>query len=123
MKYKLLCEGIQEMKIPQNRFIPFLVRFLMHFFLPLFHYHSNMAVEHGNFCVFCNVSFFRFVFFVSFRLILEKYRLFSEYDDLSIGYQFANIWYHDNDTHTLGVDVDLINDVHEQIGGGGEQLG
>jgi len=37
------------------------------------------------------------------------------------GYQFVNILYRDNDG-SLGVDTDLINDVREQNGGGGEPL-
>lgn len=41
--------------------------------------------------------------------------------DVNIGYQFVNILYRDNDG-SLGVDIDLINDVREQQGGGGEPL-
>ena len=37
-----------------------------------------------------------------------------------LGYQFVNTLYKDNDT--LRVDIDLINDVREQHGGGGEPL-
>jgi hypothetical protein len=38
-----------------------------------------------------------------------------------VGYQFVNILYRDTDG-ALGVDTDLINDVREQNGGGGEPL-
>lgn len=41
--------------------------------------------------------------------------------DVNIGYQFVNMLYKDSDG-TLGVDLDLINDVKEQNGGGGEPL-
>lgn len=44
-----------------------------------------------------------------------------DYVDVSVGYQFVNILYRDSDGQ-LGVDVDLINDVREQVGGGGEPL-
>jgi len=44
-----------------------------------------------------------------------------DFVDVNIGYQFVNILYRDGDGQ-LGVDVDLINDVREQTGGGGEPL-
>jgi len=44
-----------------------------------------------------------------------------DYIDVNIGYQFVNILYRDSDNQ-LGVDTDLINDVREQTGGGGEPL-
>jgi hypothetical protein len=44
-----------------------------------------------------------------------------DFVDVNIGYQFVNILYRDNDGN-LGVDIDLINDVREQVGGGGEPL-
>lgn len=44
-----------------------------------------------------------------------------DFVDINIGYQFVNILYRDSDG-TLGVDTDLINDVREQNGGGGEPL-
>lgn len=44
-----------------------------------------------------------------------------DFVDINIGYQFVNILYRDNDG-SLGVDLDLINDVREQNGGGGEPL-
>lgn len=44
-----------------------------------------------------------------------------DFVDINIGYQFVNILYRDSDA-TLGVDTDLINDVREQNGGGGEPL-
>jgi hypothetical protein len=37
-----------------------------------------------------------------------------------IGYRFVNILYKDD--KTLGVDLELINDIHEQDGGGAEPL-
>jgi hypothetical protein len=43
------------------------------------------------------------------------------FSDIHIGYQFVNILYCNRDG-TLGVDIDLINDVREQNGGGGEPL-
>lgn len=45
----------------------------------------------------------------------------SDFVDVNIGYQFVNILYRDTDG-SLGVDIDLINDVREQDGGGGEPL-
>jgi hypothetical protein len=46
-----------------------------------------------------------------------------DYVDVNIGYQFVNILYREgDDTGALGVDIDLINDVREQSGGGGEPL-
>ena len=47
--------------------------------------------------------------------------LCSDFVDVNIGYQFVNILYRETDD-TLGVDIDLINDVREQDGGGGEPL-
>jgi hypothetical protein len=44
-----------------------------------------------------------------------------DFVDMNVGYQFVNILYKDNDS-CLKVDVDLINDVREQRGGGGEPL-
>lgn len=43
-----------------------------------------------------------------------------DFVDVSVGYQFVNCFYKDADG--LKVDIDLINDVHEQQGGGGEPL-
>jgi hypothetical protein len=47
--------------------------------------------------------------------------LSSDFVDVNIGYQFVNILYRNSDG-SLGVDIDLINDVREQNGGGGEPL-
>ena len=44
-----------------------------------------------------------------------------DFVDINIGYQFVNTLYKDADG-TLKVDTDLINDVREQHGGGGEPL-
>ena len=44
-----------------------------------------------------------------------------DFVDINVGYQFVNILYRDTDG-TLKVDTDLINDVREQNGGGGEPL-
>lgn len=44
-----------------------------------------------------------------------------DFVDISIGYQFVNLLYRD-ERGTLKVDTDLINDVMEQNGGGGEPL-
>jgi hypothetical protein len=44
-----------------------------------------------------------------------------DFVDVNIGYQFVNILYKDNNG-AIGVDTDLINDVREQNGGGGESL-
>jgi hypothetical protein len=44
-----------------------------------------------------------------------------DFVDINVGYQFVNILYKDADG-TLKVDTDLINDVREQKGGGGEPL-
>ena len=44
-----------------------------------------------------------------------------DFVDINVGYQFVNILYKDTDG-TLKVDTDLINDVREQQGGGGEPL-
>lgn len=45
-----------------------------------------------------------------------------DFVDLNVGYQFVNILYKDNKDHTLKLDIDLLNDVREQNGGGGEPL-
>jgi hypothetical protein len=45
-----------------------------------------------------------------------------DFVDINVGYQFVNILYKDGDDGTLGVDTDLLNDVREQQGGGGEPL-
>lgn len=44
-----------------------------------------------------------------------------DFVDVNIGYQFVNILYKDKD-NTLKLDIDLLNDVKEQNGGGGEPL-
>jgi hypothetical protein len=44
-----------------------------------------------------------------------------DFVDINVGYQFVNILYRDQDD-SLKVDTDLINDVREQAGGGGEPL-
>jgi hypothetical protein len=44
-----------------------------------------------------------------------------DYVDINCGYQFVNLLYRDTDG-SLKVDTDLINDVREQSGGGGEPL-
>jgi hypothetical protein len=44
-----------------------------------------------------------------------------DFVDINVGYQFVGILYKDNDG-TLKVDTDLLNDVREQKGGGGEPL-
>jgi hypothetical protein len=44
-----------------------------------------------------------------------------DFVDVNVGYSFVNILYRETDG-TLGVDLDLINDVREQNGGGGEPL-
>jgi hypothetical protein len=46
----------------------------------------------------------------------------SDYFDVNIGYQFVNVLYRDQYDRSVGVDIDLINDVCEQNGGGGEPL-
>lgn len=43
-----------------------------------------------------------------------------DFVDVNVGYQFVNLLYHDGEK--LRVDADLINDVREQNGGGGEPL-
>jgi len=43
-----------------------------------------------------------------------------DFVDVNVGYQFVNLLYRDGDV--LKVDTDLINDVYEQNGGGGEPL-
>eukprot|EP00539_Tryblionella_compressa_P019558 CAMPEP_0178867664 /NCGR_PEP_ID=MMETSP0747-20121128/5577_1 /TAXON_ID=913974 /ORGANISM="Nitzschia punctata, Strain CCMP561" /LENGTH=185 /DNA_ID=CAMNT_0020534559 /DNA_START=8 /DNA_END=565 /DNA_ORIENTATION=- len=42
--------------------------------------------------------------------------------DLTIGYRFANVLFKNPATEDIGVDLSLINVVHEQHGGGGEPL-
>lgn len=44
-----------------------------------------------------------------------------DFVDINVGYQFVNILYKDSDG-TLKVDTNLLNDVREQKGGGGEPL-
>lgn len=44
-----------------------------------------------------------------------------DFVDVNIGYQFVNILYKDKD-NSLKLDIDLLNDVREQRGGGGEPL-
>ena len=46
---------------------------------------------------------------------------YSDFVDVNIGYQFVNILYREG-SGSLGVAMDLINDVREQNGGGGEPL-
>jgi len=45
-----------------------------------------------------------------------------DFVDMNVGYQFVNTLYKDKNDGTLKVDTDLINDVREQHGGGGEPL-
>ena len=45
-----------------------------------------------------------------------------DFVDINVGYQFVNVLYKDESTDTLKVDTELINDVREQKGGGGEPL-
>ena len=45
-----------------------------------------------------------------------------DFVDINVGYQFVNILYRDQQDGSLKVDTDLINDVKEQAGGGGEPL-
>jgi hypothetical protein len=45
-----------------------------------------------------------------------------DFVDINVGYQFVNILYRDHQDGSLKVDTDLINDVREQAGGGGEPL-
>jgi hypothetical protein len=45
-----------------------------------------------------------------------------DFVDINVGYQFVNVLYKDESNGTLKVDTDLINDVREQNGGGGEPL-
>jgi len=45
-----------------------------------------------------------------------------DFVDMSVGYQFVNLLYRDEKDNCLKVDIDLINDVREQNGGGGEDL-
>jgi hypothetical protein len=44
-----------------------------------------------------------------------------DFVDVHVGYQFVNVLYKDSND-VIGVDIDLINDVREQDGGGGEPL-
>jgi hypothetical protein len=46
----------------------------------------------------------------------------SDFEDVNVGYQFANVLYRDADSGILKVDLDLINDVRVQRGGGNEPL-
>ena len=55
-----------------------------------------------------------------FRLFRMKLG-YSDFVDVNIGYQFVNILYREG-SGSLGVAMDLINDVREQNGGGGEPL-
>jgi len=43
-----------------------------------------------------------------------------DFVDVCIGYQFANVLYRDRTTGALKVDKNILNDVREQYGGGGE---
>ena len=43
--------------------------------------------------------------------------------DVSVGYQFVNILFRNRHAGMLTVDTNLINDVKEQEGGGGEPFG
>lgn len=45
-----------------------------------------------------------------------------EFADVHVGYSFVNMLYRDTLDGSLKVDIDLINDVVEQTGGGGEPL-
>lgn len=45
-----------------------------------------------------------------------------DFVDINVGYQFVNVLYKDESSGILKVDTDLINDVREQKGGGGEPL-
>jgi hypothetical protein len=45
-----------------------------------------------------------------------------DFVDINVGYQFVNVLYKDESNDILKVDTDLINDVKEQNGGGGEPL-
>jgi hypothetical protein len=42
--------------------------------------------------------------------------------DLCVGYQFVNMLYRCEQTSTLQADHELLNDAHEQTGGGGEPM-
>jgi hypothetical protein len=44
-----------------------------------------------------------------------------EFVDLNVGYRFVNLLYRDGDNN-LRADIELVNDVIEQAGGGGEQI-
>jgi predicted RNA-binding Zn-ribbon protein involved in translation (DUF1610 family) len=45
-----------------------------------------------------------------------------DYVDMNVGYQFANVLYRNLGDGSLRVDTTVINDVIEQVGGGGEPL-
>ncbi|GAX10049.1 hypothetical protein FisN_25Lh100 [Fistulifera solaris] len=45
-----------------------------------------------------------------------------DFSDLCVGYRFVNQIFHDPHNGTLQLDTKLINDVTEQVGGGGEEL-
>jgi len=45
-----------------------------------------------------------------------------DYVDVNVGYRFANVLYRHSVDGSLGVDHTIINDVHEQAGGGAEPL-
>lgn len=45
-----------------------------------------------------------------------------DFVDINVGYQFVNILYRDASDGSLQIDIDLLNDVREQNGGGGEPL-
>lgn len=45
-----------------------------------------------------------------------------DFVDVCVGYSLANILFRDKRDNSLAVDLDLINDVKEQYGGGGEDL-
>jgi len=45
-----------------------------------------------------------------------------DYDALNVGYRFVNMLYRDRMTGRVTVDTSLMNDVVEQVGGGGEDL-
>ena len=45
-----------------------------------------------------------------------------DFVDINVGYQFVNILYRDANDGSLQVEIDLLNDVREQNGGGGEPL-
>lgn len=43
-------------------------------------------------------------------------------EDISVGYKFATLFYHNRETDTLMLDLNGINSVYEQDGDGGEPL-